>query len=174
MFGVDWRALFVPSGSLLEIFLRGSVMYLALFVMMRLILKRETGGISITDILVVVLIADAAQNGLAGQYHSITEGLLLVATILGWSYVLDWLGFKVPRFQRLLEPRPILLVTDGRMLPENMEKELITESELMSKLREQGIEDITRVKRARMEGDGQISIITKDDDTHRKPDQRTF
>src|SRR5690554_6331903 len=110
MFEVDWRALFVPTGSLLEIFLRGSVMYLALFVMMRLILKRETGGISITDILVVVLIADAAQNGLAGQYESITEGLLLVATILGWSYVLDWLGFKVPRFQRLLEPRPILQI----------------------------------------------------------------
>jgi len=174
MFAVDWHALFVPSGSLVEIFLRGTVMYLGLFLMMRVIMKRETGMVSITDILVVVLIADAAQNGLTGNYDSITEGLVLVATILGWSYVLEWLGFKVPRIQRLIEPKPLTLVDNGRLLRDNMKKELITESELMSKLREQGVEDLARVKYARMEGDGQISVITHDNGERPKPPKRAL
>jgi uncharacterized membrane protein YcaP (DUF421 family) len=51
----------------------------------------------ITDLLVIVLIADAAQNGMAGEYRSLTDGLLLVATIVAWSYALNWLAFRFRR-----------------------------------------------------------------------------
>src|SRR5688572_6731102 len=111
---VDWHALFVPGGSLLEIFLRGTVTYLALFAFMRF-LRRQAGSIGIADLLVVVLIADASQNAMAGEYTSITEGLLLVATILFWDYALDWLGYRLPKFQRIVRPAPLPLIKNGRV-----------------------------------------------------------
>ena len=82
MADIDWAGLFMPTTPALEIIVRGSVMYLALFAMLRFILRRETGSLGITDLLVIVLIADAAQNGMAGNYTSITDGLLLVITII--------------------------------------------------------------------------------------------
>jgi uncharacterized membrane protein YcaP (DUF421 family) len=159
IFAIDWEHIFVPSTPLLEIFLRGSVMYLGLFALLRLVLKRESGAIGITDLLVVVLLADAAQNGLADDYRSIPDGLLLVATIVFWSWALDWLGFRFPVFQRLVHPKPLLLIRDGRLLRRNLEKELITEGELMSQLRLQGVENLGEVSAAYMEGDGRISVI---------------
>ena len=112
---IDWTGLIVPQVSVLEIILRGSVMYLALFLLFRLVLKRESGAVGITDLLVVVLIADAAQNAMAAEYTSLTDGLLLVATIIFWAYALDWLGYRVPFVQRLVHPRPLPLITDGRL-----------------------------------------------------------
>ena len=144
---------------LLEIFVRGTVMYLALFLVLRLVLKREAGAIGITDLLVVVLIADAAQNGLADDYSSIPDGLVLVGTIVFWSWGLDWLGFRFPLFQRLVHPAPLPLIRDGRLLRRNLEKEPITEGELMSQLRLQGVEKLEDVSAAYMEGDGRISVI---------------
>jgi uncharacterized membrane protein YcaP (DUF421 family) len=91
---IDWQSMFVPTVPLLETFIRGTVVYLALFLMLRALMKRESSKVGVTNILVLVLLADAAQNAMAGEYQSITDGLLLVATIIGWSYALDWLSFR--------------------------------------------------------------------------------
>ncbi|MBB6096621.1 uncharacterized membrane protein YcaP (DUF421 family) [Deinobacterium chartae] len=160
---VDWAKVLLPSTPLLEIIVRGSVTYLALFVLLRMVLKRESTDLSVTDLLVVVLIADAAQNGMAGGAKSVTDSVVLVAVILFWSYLLDWLGYHFPRFQRWVRPPPLPLVRDGRMLLRNMRRELITEDELMSQLRQQGIESLEAVRLACMEGDGRISVITRRD-----------
>jgi len=172
MFTLDWERLFIPQISIAEIVLRGTVMYLMLFVMLRFVLKRESGTVGITDLLLVVLLADAAQNGLAGEYHSITEGILLVATLIFWSYSLNWLGYHVPGLGRLVHPRSLILVKAGKILWTNMRRELITEDELKSKLREQNIENIDEVKEAYMEGDGQISVIKYKPDDETAPPQR--
>ncbi len=63
----------------------------------------------------IALIADAAQNAMSSDYKSITEGIVLVGTIVFWDYALDWLAFRFPRFQRLVRPAPLLLIKDGRM-----------------------------------------------------------
>lgn len=160
LYKVDWHTLVVPSTSLAEVALRGTLMYLALFVFLRL-LRRETGAIGITDLLVVVIIADAAQNALSGEYKSITEGVLLILVIGFWDYLLDWLGFRFPRFQRLLRPAPLALVEDGRVIRRNLRREMITNEELLSLLREQGVETVAEVKRAYLEGDGRVSVIKK-------------
>lgn len=162
LFSVDWRELFVPTHSAAEMFLRGTIMYLALFVLLRVILKRQSSGLGVTDLLVVVLIADAAQNGMARDYRSVTEGVVLVATIIGWDYALDWLGYRFPTFQRLVRPAPLTLVEEGRMLRGNMRRELVTREELMAQLREQGVASVEDVRWARMEADGRISVIKKD------------
>lgn len=159
---VDWERMFVPSTPILEIVLRGTIMYLALFTLLRVILKRQSGAMGITDLLVVVLIADAAQNGMADDYHSVTDGVLLVAVIVGWNFALDWLGYRFPRIQRLVHPPSLRLVEDGRFLYRNMRKELITEEELMSQLREQGIDNVADVSAAYMEGDGRVSVIPRE------------
>ena len=124
-----------------------------------MILKRQSGPTGVTDLLVIVLIADAAQNGMADDYKSVPSGLLLVATIVGWSFVLDWLASRFPRAARFIHPRPLPLVKDGAMLRRNMRRELITEEELRSQLRQQGIDDMSRVEAVYMEGDGQFSVI---------------
>jgi uncharacterized membrane protein YcaP (DUF421 family) len=158
--GVDWNAMFMPTTPLAELIVRGSIMYLALFSLLRIILRREAAAISVADLLMVVLIADAAQNGITGDYKSVTDGLILVTTILFWNYLLDRLAFHFSLIGRFVHPPPLLLVKDGRLLYRNMRKEYITEEELMTQLREQGIETLDEVKCARMEGDGRISVIT--------------
>jgi uncharacterized membrane protein YcaP (DUF421 family) len=158
---VEWGRAFLPQTPVLELVVRGSVIYLALFLLLRLLLKRQSGTLGLTDLLVVVLIADAAQNGMANEYRSITEGLVLVATIIGWSYALDWLGYWCPRVERFVHPPALPLVQAGRLLRHHMRRELVTEEELMSQLREQGIHELTAVKLAYMEGDGRISVIAE-------------
>lgn len=165
LFHVDWGALFALSTPLAEIFLRGTLTYLMLFFLLRIVLKRQAGTVGITDLLVVVLIADAAQNAMAADYTSITDGFLLVATIIFWSYAIDWLGYHYRPIQRFVHPGPLELVRDGRIVYRNMRRELITKGELMTQIREQGIDNLESVKAAYMEGDGQISVITDGQET---------
>jgi uncharacterized membrane protein YcaP (DUF421 family) len=171
---VDWAKVFGPDTPVLEIVVRGTIVYLALFILIRVVFKRQPGAVGIADLLVVVLIADAAQNAMAGTYETIFDGLVLVCTIVFWSYVIDWLGYHVPFLQQLVHPPPLLLVENGMLLRQNMRKELVTTEELMTQLREQGIEDLERVKRARMEGDGRISFVTVDDKRGEPPPDRKF
>ncbi len=159
LIGVRWERLFVPSTPLLEIVIRGSLTYLAIFALLRLVMKREAAALKITDLLVVVLIADAAQNAMADSYHSLTDGFVLVTTIVAWSYALEWLGYHSSRIQRFIHPPELPLVKDGRLLRQNMRRELLTEDELMTALRQQQIEDIAKIKVAYMEADGRISVI---------------
>lgn len=163
MFGVDWSELFAFNQPLLEILIRGSLMYLSLFLMLRFILKREAGSIALTDLLVVVLIADASQNAMAGSYKSIPEGLVLVATIIFWSWALNWLGYHFKPIQRLVHPPPLRLIKEGEMLHRNMKQELVTEKELWSLLRQKGVGDLSEVREAFMEGDGKFSVVLYDD-----------
>jgi uncharacterized membrane protein YcaP (DUF421 family) len=160
---VDWHALLVPTVSLLEIVLRGSAMYLFVLAAMRL-LRRESGALSTADLLVVVMVADAAQNAMASDYHSLTEGAVLVATIFAWNYGLDWLGFRFPRVHRLLNPPPLPLIENGRLLWRNLRAELLTKADLAAHLREQGIEDFAEVRRCYLEGDGHLSVIKRSTD----------
>ncbi|MBM6596388.1 DUF421 domain-containing protein [Microvirga pudoricolor] len=159
---VDWPAMFVPEHAIAEIVLRGTIMYFVLFSILRFALKRQSGTIGISDLLVIVLIADAAQNAMANEYKSITEGALLVFTIVFWNVALNWLGYHIPLVQRFLRPAPLPLVEDGRPIRRHLRQEMITMDELASLLREQGVEDIAEVKRAFMEGDGRISVIRQD------------
>jgi uncharacterized membrane protein YcaP (DUF421 family) len=160
-FEIDWREIFVPQASLANVIVRGTLTYLLLFLILRFFLKRQTGVIGIADLLVVVLVADAAQNAMAAEYKSITEGALLVFTIVFWNYAVDWLGYRFPALQRFVRPPPLQLIKDGRMLVRNMRQEMITAEELNSQLRQQGIESCDEVKEAYIEGDGRISIIKK-------------
>ncbi len=158
---VDWKEVFVPNTSLVELFIRGTLMYWAIFGLMRVMGRRNVGELALSDMLLVVLIADAAQKGMAADYQSVPEGILLCATIVGWSYLLDWLAIHSDAVKRLLEPPPQILVRDGQFQRRTMRRELIAEDEVVSHMRLEGIEDISQIRLAYLEPDGQISFLKK-------------
>ena len=145
---VDWTGLWIPTHSLAEMIVRGTLMYLGIFVLMRFVMKRQAGSFNLADILLIVIIADATQNGFSKEYKSITEGLVLLLTIIGWDFAIDWLAHKSRRFARLVSPPPLLLVRDGHFLRQNLRRELISTDEMMSHLRQQGVSKLHEVKRA--------------------------
>jgi len=159
LISVDWSKLFVPEHSVLEMIVRGTLMYLALFILLRLMGRRQSGSLGTADLLVIVLIADAAQNGLARTYASVTEGIALVMTILAWDYLIDWARYRFPSWRPLLTPPALPLIRNGRLLRKNMHREFITEEELLSQLRGHGVESPSQVKRAQLEQDGRVSVV---------------
>jgi uncharacterized membrane protein YcaP (DUF421 family) len=163
MLSVPFGQMFTFSVSPLELFIRGSVIYLFIFVVIR-ILRREPGTVGIADLIMIVLIADASQNAMAGEYHSVLDGLVLILTIVFWNYLLDWLTLHFPAIERFTHPAPIPLIQNSKMHETNMRKQLVTREQLFSMLREHGIDDLSKVKAAFIEGSGQISILRLDED----------
>lgn len=159
---MDWSELFGLSVSPWELIIRGSAMYLFLFLLFRVVVKRRVGAVGMADILILVIVADAAQNGMAGEYRSITDGFILVATLVGWNMFIDFLTYRFPRLQDVLEPPPLLIIENGRVLWKHLRQELMSDSELKSKLREHGVTDSREVAKAYMESDGQMTVIKKD------------
>lgn len=160
---MNWGEIFVPTDSLLEIVVRGTVMYFILFMALRFFLKRNTGQIGVADLLVIVLVSEVSQNALVGEAKSVLEAALAVGVLLFWSFAFNWLSYHVPALARLTGTKPLILVEDGRMLRHHMRRELITRDELESQMRESGIDELAKVRTARLEGDGTISFIKVDD-----------
>jgi len=160
MFDIDWHQLFVPNTSLAEIAIRGSVIYLLLFTVMRFLPRREVGGMAASDILVIVLIADAVQQGMAGKYESITEALVLAGVIFFWATVLDLVDYHFPQLN-LSEPGPVCVVSNGRLLRRNMRRQKVTVEEVMSQVRQHGLQELSEVRVAYIEGDGHFSVVPR-------------
>jgi uncharacterized membrane protein YcaP (DUF421 family) len=160
---VKWEELFVFTVSPYELFLRGTIVYLLIFVLMR-VLRREPGTVGIADLLMVVLIADASQNAMSSEYRSVLDGCVLILTIVFWNYAFDWMTLHFEWIEKFTYPPPIPLVQGGSMIPKNMRRQFVTHAQLQSMLREHGIEDISKVKAAYMEGSGHTSVIPADEE----------
>lgn len=158
----DWGELFAPSMSLFELFVRGSVTFLVLLLMMRVVGQREAGGLGVTDVLLIVLLAQAVAGGLGGGSGAISDGFVLVVTILFWSVALDAVSYRWPRVAVLLKGRPEMLIDNGRPNRTVMRRELMTPEELISQLRLHGLEDPGQVRRAYLEPNGMISVLRYD------------
>jgi uncharacterized membrane protein YcaP (DUF421 family) len=170
---IDWSNLFGFSVNPAEMVIRGTVIYWFIFLLFRFVLRRDIGAIGIADVMLVVLIADAASNGMSGGYDSITDGCILVATIAGWNYLLDLMSFHFPAIRRLVEPPPLALIRDGKLQRKAMRQELISSSELETKLREHGIEKLDDIKVAYLEDDGEISVLRRDGQEPEQPSRRS-
>jgi uncharacterized membrane protein YcaP (DUF421 family) len=156
---INWSSVFEPSIGIAEIVLRGTIMYLGLFAILRFMARRQAGQFGPADLLVIVLIADAAQNGLGKEYGSVTEGLVLVLTIVVWEYLIDWLSWRFPAVGKILNPKPLTLIENGEICAKALQKEMLTEDELWSQLRQQHVERFQEVKLAKLEGDGRLSVL---------------
>lgn len=164
----DWGTILLPSRPLLELVVRGTVVFLALLAMMRIVGQRESGGLGLTDLLVVVLVAEAASGGLQGESTAVGDGLVLVAVIFFWSVLVDALAYRFPRFSRVVKARPRTLIEDGRPNRRVMRREFMTDEELLTQLRLHGLEDVAEVRRALLEPNGMVSVLGGD---RAEPDQ---
>lgn len=158
---MDWT-IFHLSVPVWEIVIRGSIVYWFLFLIFRFILRRDMGDVGIGDFLFVVIVADASQNAMSGDAKSIPDGLLLIAVLVFWNIVIDWLCYKYQWISQFMEAPPIVLVRNGVLHTRAMRREFISREEIMAKLREAGIEQLSAVKQMQLESDGQLSIIQHD------------
>jgi uncharacterized membrane protein YcaP (DUF421 family) len=159
--GFDIGAALVPDVSLFETVVRGIVTYFSIFILLRVVLRGRTSAVAMSDLLVLVLIADAAQNAMAAEYHSITNGIVLVATIILCSFATDWVAFRVAAVRKFVHPERKRLVADGRVMRKVLEEELMTEDELLTQIRLNGVEDVGEVQAAYLEGNGEVSVIKR-------------
>lgn len=167
----DWVGVFVPNMSLFESFARASLVYLSLIVLFRVVLNRQAGSIGLPDVMLVVLVSECVSQSLNADAKSVPNGLAAVAALLFWSYTLDRLSYRWPWLQRRLEPRPVEVVKDGKPLRENMDSEGLSDEELEGQLRLNGIDDVSKVKTARIESEGTLSVVPKENDAPARSDQ---
>lgn len=160
IFLIDIVRLFQPESSIAELIIRGTITYLVILVLMRILPRRTGGELEMMDLIFVILIAEAATHSLA-VYTSITEGFVMMLTIIGCNYLVNILSYHVPFIERLVSAPPLLIIRNGKLLRKNMRREYITEDELMDHLRKKGVDRVEDIKSAYIEGDGQISILSK-------------
>ena len=154
--------LFEFSLNPMELVLRGTLIYWLLFLLFRFVLRRDVGSIAIADMLVLVLIADASQNAMSGGYETVADGAVLVGTIAAWNWLFDYVTYRFPAVRQLIQAKPLRLIENGKVLRRNLRKEMITQEELMSALRREGVEQIDQVRLATMESDGEITVVRND------------
>lgn len=155
----SWVEIFAVETPLFELIVRGTVLYFAILAFMRL-MPRIGGELAVMDFVFLLLIAEAAAHGM-GEHETVGDAILLIATLMGWNYVFNFLSFHVPFIEKLISGAPVQIVRDGRLMRRNMRREFLTEEELMAQLRRQGMEKIEEVKAAYIEGEGQLTVIPR-------------
>ncbi len=157
-----WSDIFVVQTPLLELLVRGLVLYAGILVLMRLMPRRTGGQLAMMDLVMVLLVTEAASHAL-GDYDALGDGLVMVIVIMALNYLVNFLSYHVPAFERLVSSPPLLVIRNGRFLRRNMRSEYLTEEELMSYLRQNGIDDVSAVKAAFVEDEGKVSVIKRAD-----------
>jgi uncharacterized membrane protein YcaP (DUF421 family) len=150
---------FVTSVPLLEIVFRTVVVYIAVFALLRVAGKRELGQMNVTDLVVILVIANAVQNSLNGGDTSLIGGIVAAATLVALNVLVDRYGKQVPFLERFVKSEPTLLMQDGLFIDKNLEQEHVSKDEIEMSAREHGIKDLSEVSEAILEPDGSISII---------------
>src|SRR6266702_3064441 len=153
--------------SLALIVVRSLAVYFALFIAIRLAGKREIGQMTPFDLVVLLVISNAVQNAMLGPDNSLNGGILAALCLLLINRLIARLGLRSRWLQEQLVGQPTLLVNDGQFIEANLQREEVSDDEVMQALREHGIEDLKTVKLAVLEVDGTISVVPTDAHTTR-------
>ncbi|HYV91871.1 MAG TPA: YetF domain-containing protein [Chitinophagales bacterium] len=138
-----------------------AVVYIFLLTGILIFGKKELTQLSITDLVFILLISNAVQNAMVnGNLQSLWTGVVAALTLFGLNFLLKILMFKSSFLSKIIEGEPVLLVSDGEVIEENIRKEQITMKELEAVVREHGVEKISEVSSAMLEVDGNISIVS--------------
>ena len=145
----------------MDIVLRASAIFLLLYVLLRLFGKRQLGQMTPFEFVALVVVGDFVQQAITHNDFSITGGVLAVATFGFWSLVLGWISYRSDMMRRLLEGQPRILVQDGKMLDKILERDKITEAEVLSEMRLAGIAKLDEVEWGILEPSGKISFLKR-------------
>lgn len=159
----EWRVadVFALTMPVWEIVVRATLVYLTLIILVRVVPKRKAGHLSPNDLLTLIVIGGMGSDAIVGGSASVTDILLMIGLILGWAYVFDVVEYRFPPLRRLLRHRQTVLVDHGRLVRPNMRMEMVTEDEILAVLRKEGIPDLSCVRSACLEADGEISVIVE-------------
>jgi uncharacterized membrane protein YcaP (DUF421 family) len=145
----------------MDIVLRGIVVFVFLYVLMRIVGRRELSSLEPFDLILLVILGDAVQQGLTQDDYSLTGAMLAVGTIAVLQVVTSWANFRFPRLRSILDGEPLVIVQDGKPIVKNMNRERVTLEDLAEEARKQNIEKLDEIKWAVMETSGEISFIKK-------------
>jgi uncharacterized membrane protein YcaP (DUF421 family) len=147
----------------MDIVLRGIVVFVFLFVLVRVMGRRELASLEPFDLILLIILGDAVQQGLTQDDYSLTGAMLAVGTIAILQVVTSWLNFRIPKLRPILDGEPIVVVQDGQPIEKNLKRERLTGDDLAEAARKQGIATLDEVAWAVMETSGSISFIKKSD-----------
>jgi uncharacterized membrane protein YcaP (DUF421 family) len=142
-----------------NIVLRTAAIYLVILIGLRLSGKREIGQMTVFDLVVLLLLANAVQNAMVGPDTSLAGGVLAALVLLALNAVVARLRLRWPRLRRIIEGSPTLLVLHGEVIAEHIQREGLDRETLEAALREHGVADLSDVEMAVLEIDGSISVV---------------
>jgi uncharacterized membrane protein YcaP (DUF421 family) len=143
--------------------IRASFVYIFLLLIFRVAGKRTLSQVSTFDLVLTLIISEAIQEALVDSDRSLTGAALLVVTLVGLNIVVSLLKQRFPRFERVLEDTPIVIIEDGRMHRRRMDKERVDEQDVLSAARQlQGLASLKDVRYAVVEKDGHVTIVPKE------------
>jgi uncharacterized membrane protein YcaP (DUF421 family) len=145
----------------MDIVLRAVLIFVLLYVVMRVIGRRELSALEPFDLILLIVVGDLVQQGLTQDDYSVTGALLAIGTIAVLVLAVSFLNFRFPRLRPLLDGEPIVIVQDGKPIEKNMRRERLTLDDLAAAARLQNIGSIDSVAWAVMETSGSISFIKK-------------
>ncbi len=157
----------------MEIILRATCLYLFLWLVARGTGKRELSQLTAFELILLVTMGDLIQQGVTQEDFSVTGAFLAVGTLAFWILVFGYLGWKIPRARPAIEGVPVVVLRDGVPLDEVLEVERLTLAELCESARNQGIDDLAKVRMAVLEPDGRFSFLRVRDvgDAPRPPEK---
>jgi uncharacterized membrane protein YcaP (DUF421 family) len=144
-----------------DIVIRAAVAFLFIFLLLRVIGRRELSSMEPFDIILLVVIGDLIQQGVTQSDMSMTGAILAVGTFAGLAVLFSYLVFRFRRIRPMLEAKPIVLLEDGRPIERNLRHERMTVEELAGEARQQQIDSLDEIRWAVLEGSGKISFIPK-------------
>lgn len=147
----------------MEIVLRATAMFAVIYLLLRLLGKRELGQMAPFEVISLVVIGDLIQQGITHNDFSITGATLAIVTFAFWTVVLGWLAYLFPRLRGTLEGQPRVIIRDGELLRDNLRRDRMTATEVESEMRLAGIGRIGDVAWAILEPNGKISFIGRSD-----------
>ena len=146
----------------MEIVVRAAAIFLFLWVLTRVIGKKELAEMSAFELVLIVTIGDLVQQGVTQEDMSVTGAMLAAGTIALLVVAMSYIGFRWPRSNRMLEGVPVIVVDDGKVIDEVIETERLTRDDVISSAREQGIDDLRWVRYGVLEPDGTFSFVRND------------
>jgi uncharacterized membrane protein YcaP (DUF421 family) len=146
----------------MDIVLRAIVAFAFVLLLTRIVGRRELGSLEPFDLILLVMIGDLVQQGVTQNDFSVT-GMLLAGGTIGLLVVVTSYGsFKVPWLRPVLEGEPVIVVQDGEPIERNLDRNRITQEELLAAARQQGLPSLERVQWGVLETSGSISFIERD------------
>ena len=142
--------------------LRAVVIYTLVMCLVRISGKRAVGQFTPFDLVLLILIGNAVQNGLNGGDNSITGAALLAVCLIGLNYFVAMIAARSPRARRLIEGEPVVLARDGQVFRDVLRRELVSPADFREAMREVGCDDIARIRVAMLETNGRISVVLDD------------